>query len=343
VDEGSLKQLEMGGLTRLRFLAASAAWLAASPALAQTFSIQSVTPIVLGTVTAGAVGSTTFDIDPSTGAVTKISGSGTRMTNSTTRAMVTVLCSGGGQPACPNAKANVRVATTGTPTGRAGAMSNLTAAQGSATFSIAPGVGDPITFQLNGWTRNQTRTFYIGGYFPIKGDNEGGATGAATNRLNVRVARAPNSPASPGTDIINNVTVYRGLTVLKDSDLVFGRIVRPATGSTTISVDADDGDPDYGTAVGLDPGLASNAQYQIHGEGGRIISVSMPSTVTLNRTGGGTLDVNLTRFPAGNMTLPGSTGSAGSADLGVGGSFTLSSGTPTGAYSGTVTVTFQYN
>jgi hypothetical protein len=56
-----------------------------------------------------------------------------------------------------------------------------------------------------------------------------------------------------------------------------------------------------------------------------------------------TLAVALTRNPGGNLTLGSTLGNEGTANLDIGGSFDVASTTATGNYSGTFTVSVNYN
>ena len=72
------------------------------------------------------------------------------------------------------------------------------------------------------------------------------------------------------------------------------------------------------------------------------MSISVPSTFTMT---GGANAITVTTIPSlsGVQVLSGALGSAGSLSFDVGGSFPLTSGTPSQVYSGTFSVTVAYN
>src|SRR5689334_8177489 len=117
----------------LALLALLVAVAMAGLANAQTysFSIPASTPN-LGTVGAASTGITTFRIDTS-GNVTVFSGSGTRTSNSATPLTVTVNC--GNQSQCSSKSPYIRVVATGSPSGRAGALTNFNVAMGTAVLN----------------------------------------------------------------------------------------------------------------------------------------------------------------------------------------------------------------
>ena len=140
-----------------------------------------------------------------------------------------------------------------------------------------------------------------------------------------------------------STTIVQPVTIAQNSALAFGTIVRPTSGSSTISIGTgSDTVTTTGSAVAL-RGPATRARYTITGEGGETVSVTMPTSFNLSRTGAPDLAVTLTRNPSGNVTLSNALGTTGTASLDVGGSFTISSTTVTGDYQGTFTVSVAYN
>jgi len=85
----------------------------------------------------------------------------------------------------------------------------------------------------------------------------------------------------------------------------------------------------------------SRAAFTVSGEGGQQVSLSIPASVTL--TGPGSLEVTLTTSAPPAPGLTGAMGGGGILSFNLGGSFTVTSTTPTGAYSGVVTVSLDYN
>ncbi len=330
----------MGALRYLFGLAVILLLQGAVPAHAQV-AIQSITALALGNVSSAASGNTIFTVTPSTGAVTK-TGNGARITTTVpVRATVTIRCTGS-TAVCNAGTINVRVGNGGAGTGRALTVTNLTAASGTATLVAAPTPGDPITFQISPIPRNSNRTFYVGGDITITGDDGGGTTGAATIPINVRVAIAPATPATPGTTSNATATVYRSLSVTKTSDLGFGKIVKPTSSTNTYTINAGTGAlTRTGTGNAVQVGAATRSTFSLTGEAGRVVSVvlSPATTLVLTRSGGAqTLNVTLSRSPTGTITLTGGVGT-----LNIGGALTVGTTTTTGDYSGTLNVTFNYN
>jgi hypothetical protein len=150
--------------------------------------------------------------------------------------------------------------------------------------------------------------------------------------------QATSSVTTNGT-----TTIIQPVTISQSSALAFGTLVRPTSGSSTISIGTGaDTVTTTGSAVAL-RGTTSRARYTVSGEGGEVVSVSMPTSFNLSKTGAPDLAVTLTRNPSGNLTLSNSTGTTGTASLDIGGSFSISSSTPTGDYQGTFTVSVAYN
>jgi hypothetical protein len=138
--------------------------------------------------------------------------------------------------------------------------------------------------------------------------------------------------------------IIRPIAIQQTSALAFGTIVRPVSGSSTISIGSGaDTASRTGTAVLL-RGATSRAKYVVRGEGAEVVSVNVPATFNMTKIGGtDTLAVALTRNPAGNLTLGSTLGNEGTANLDIGGSFDVASTTATGNYSGTFTVSVNYN
>lgn len=139
-----------------------------------------------------------------------------------------------------------------------------------------------------------------------------------------------------------SVTIVRPLTITKNSDLAFGRIVRPRTGGTGTVTLANTGNSVVAAAgaVALSS-TTSRAQFTVDGEGAQVVTTSIPATATLS-SGTNTLTVNLLPDFGSTVTLSGALAAAGSSTLNVGGSFSLPDTQASGAYSGNFTVTVAY-
>jgi hypothetical protein len=157
---------------------------------------------------------------------------------------------------------------------------------------------------------------------------------------------APAMAQSASTTGSGSITVIRPLTITKNADLKFGTVVRPATGSGTVTVSAAGARSVAGGVVGLSSGdTPQAAQFTIDGEGGQSISVTVPGTFSI-ANGSDTLTVttsnNLTGSAAA-QTLSNALGAAGSLTFKVGGSVPVDSTSPTGVYTGAFTVSAAYN
>jgi hypothetical protein len=312
----------------------------AVPAAAQTVEISPAAPD-LGNVVSAATGDTVFRVSASTGAVTRFSGNGTRIGTGSTRALVTISCPTG---VCRINNTNVRIGSIGSPSGRAGQLTNFTVSPGTATILTGPTGSNPIEFTLGPMGTSNTATFWVGADFPIRGNDSGVGTGRASSGFYVYVASGVGTPTSGSTSGLAVANVFRPIAVSVQSPLAFGRIVRPSSGSGTVAIAAATGARTVtGTgAVGFGSPAPSRATYSVTGEGGQAFSLSFPATFQM--AGPGTpLTVNLTSTASGPQVLSAAAGSAGTFAFGMGGSFAISSTTVSGAYQGTYSVTVQYN
>lgn len=161
---------------------------------------------------------------------------------------------------------------------------------------------------------------------------------AMTVAITVPAFAQANAITTNGT-----TTIIQPVTIAQNSALSFGTIVRPASGSGTITIGTGaDTVAATGGAIAL-RGTTTRARYTITGEGAEIVAVTMPASFPMQKTGATDLTVTLTRAPAGNVTLSGTTGTTGTAALDIGGSFPISSTTITGDYAGSFTVSVAYN
>ncbi|RYE03830.1 MAG: DUF4402 domain-containing protein [Sphingomonadales bacterium] len=150
--------------------------------------------------------------------------------------------------------------------------------------------------------------------------------------------------AQTGTDTATgSTTIVRPVTITKDADLAFGKIVRPPSGTSAVSmtdasdtVSADNG----GLAVGTG---TSRAKFTINGEGAQVVTLTVPANFVMTRSGGAeTLTVTLDPDLGATTTLSSTLGTAGTKALNIGGSFSVLSTTVTGLYSGTFDVSVAY-
>lgn len=314
-------------------------------ARAQSYTVSISGQPDLGTVVTGS-GNSTFDISTS-GTITRVSGTATASASVTTAPVVTVSCSGS-TSGCRNANVNVVIAATGTPTRRAGSLTNFTVTMGSAVLVTAPSGTNPVSFTIQPVPAGSSRSFTVGFDFPIFGDTSGLGTGFSSSSFSVTASPANSSSGTGTASGSAQATVIRNIALSSTASLNFGRLTLPNTGTSTVSLNRTTGAVTIGgTGAGAQAFASpapSAAVFSITGEGGRAFSISVPSTFTLNGPSGSTpLTVTTSPSATGSQALSGTIGSAGSFELRVGGSFSMSATTAGGAYSGTVAVTVQYN
>lgn len=305
---------------------------------AQSLSVQSIDDLALGNVTSAANGVTTFQISPSSGAVTRIGG-GSRLGAGSARSLVTIAC--GSDPLCASSDVAITIAAVGTRTGRAGALGAFTISALTAQVKTGPSGTDILTFTIEPVGANDTKTFYVGADFPILGDESAGSTGAATTSFQVSAEFSPSG--NPTTQFgQGTATVFRPIALTGTADLAFGIVTRPRTGTGTVAIDVATGERSLSGdgVMGIGSG-AHRATYTVTGEGGQAFTVSVPSTLVMTGPGD-TINVTLTTTASGTQTLSGSLGSAGSASFAVGGSFVLPAAKPGGSYKGNFVVSVEY-
>jgi hypothetical protein len=321
-------------------LAAAVACACAAPAYAASSYTVTVTTPDLGKITAGATGDTVFRIDSASGNTTVISGTGVRTGVGSVRALVTIQCTGSNGNC--NKDLNVRVGTIGSPIGRARTLTHLAVTMGTAVLTSTPNGGPGvITFSIGPIGLNASKTFWVGADLGIAGDDSGLPTGAAESDFSVWTAETPAAPTS-GPNGGFRATVLRGLSISKTSDLVFGSVIKPPNGSGTVAINAVSGARTFtGGAAGVATPTPTRAAFNVTGEGGQAISVTVPATFQM--TGPQPITVTTSNSASGSPVLSGSLGSGGSYTLGVGGSAPIAANTPDGSYTGNFTVTVAYN
>ncbi|WP_309092448.1 DUF4402 domain-containing protein [Phenylobacterium sp.] len=155
------------------------------------------------------------------------------------------------------------------------------------------------------------------------------------------LAHAQASASQPAT---GSSTIFLPIVLGKETDLDFGTIARPSSGTGTITIDPANGARSLaGQGALLSNTGASQAAFTVGGESGQTFSITAPETMTMTREGGGeTIVVTLTPSAAEGL-LAGPPGGPGSASFGVGGELSIANTTVTGAYGGSFTVTVAYN
>lgn len=320
-----------------------AAWLAPVAAWAATWTVNVTGPIDLGSIAAASVGNTTFRVSSSTGAVTVVSGSGRRLTTGSARVQVDVSCRPGRgvDNACLTTNVPIRMGLIGALTGRARAFTAFNVTMGTAVLVSGPTGTVPYDFVLAPVGNNSVKTFFVGADYPVAGDDSGLPSGAGDNGFYVYALDGVGQSLAGDADK-GEIVVYRSLAVAATSNLSFGRIQIPSSGSSTISLNASNGNRTVsGNAVGYATPAPTRGSFTISGEGGQQVSLTIPTSIQL--TGPGTLNVNVTDTAPATPRLSGNVGAAGAYNFNVGGSFQITPATPTGAYTGVLTVSVDYN
>lgn len=156
-------------------------------------------------------------------------------------------------------------------------------------------------------------------------------------------ATSAYAQASASTSASGSVTLLRPITITKTADLEFGRVVKPSSGTGTVSMtNASDATTAGSGAVAISGITTSRAKFTIDGEGGQGVSVTVPATFPITN-GTDSITVTTTQNLGTSTTLSNALGAAGSASLNVGGSFSVPSANTTGLYTGTLNVSVAYN
>lgn len=316
------------------------AMLLGSTARAQTYSVDSITTANLGDVVSAASGSSSLRAASSSGAVTVQSGSAVRISTNGASATVTISCTG--TNACSTANPYVTLALAGSPTGRLGYITSVNLTNGTATITSAYSAGSYIVINLSPIPRNTARTFIVGYDVPVAGNDSGSVTGNAVSSYLITASR-PNGGGSDSLAGDITAKVIRPIDITKTADLQFGGVTRPSTGTGTLTLTPAGVVSVSGTSVRrMASPNPTPAAFTVTGEGGQAVTVSVPSTFTLTGTAG-TVTATTSSTGSGAQVLSGSTGSAGTVQVKVGGTIPLSGTTAVGTYTGTLTVTVQYN
>lgn len=165
----------------------------------------------------------------------------------------------------------------------------------------------------------------------------------------VAALAALSSPAfaqSASTTGTGSITVIRPLTITKTSDMKFGTVVRPTTGSGTVVLSAAGVRSVTGGVAALSSGdTPVAAAFTVAGEGGQSVSITIPATFTMT-SGADSLTVTTSNNLTGSASaqaLSNALGAAGTLAFAVGGSVPIASTQNTGAYTGSFTVSAAYN
>lgn len=324
----------------LRAILITLALMLSGTARAQTYSVDSITTANLGDVVSAASGSSSLRASSSSGAVTIQSGSAVRISTNGANATVTISCTASN--ACSTVNPYVTLALAGSPSGRLSYITSVNLTNGTATITSAYSAGSYIVINLSPIPRNTARTFLIGYDVPVAGNDSAASTGNAVSSYLITASR----PSGAGSDsLVGDITakIIRPIDITKTADLQFGGVTRPSTGTGTLTLTPAGVASVTGTSVRrMASPSPSPAAFTVTGEGGQAVTVSVPSTFTLTGTAGNVI-ATTSATGSGAQVLSGSTGTAGTVQVKVGGTIPLSSTTAVGTYTGTLTVTVQYN
>ena len=329
--------------SRFSQLAFSAAALAplgmwSTEAFGQTYTVTSISASgSVGALAASSIGST-LTLSPSGG----FTPSNIRVSSGSVIYTVTVKC--GPQNACNGASANVavKIQDTGAQVGRLLPLQNFTAAAGTDSIVTAASGANPTTLTIGPIGKNSTRTFTIGFDIPLAAT---GTTGLTTRTFQVLVAPAGSTPSNAGNGTLT-ATVFNPIAVGVTSNMNFGVLYRPTTGSGTVILSTSGA---VTTSAGIAKGSGTSAAgFSITGEGAQAFSLNVPASFTMAAGTSNSLTVTTTTSFSSTSTLTsqhfsGALGATGSFPFSVGGSFPFGSTTPTGAYVGNLVVSVNYN
>jgi hypothetical protein len=207
--------------------------------------------------------------------------------------------------------------------------------------SGTPATGaNPLTFTIGPVGKKSSKTFFVGFDMPLLADNSGQASGAASTAFQVLAAAAPSTPSGAVTSTVN-ATVFRPISVTKTADMRFGSIVKPASGSGTVTLTSG-GVLTTSAGTILSSTTHGAAAFTVTGEGAQAFTLSVPGSFPMT-SGGNTLTVATSPSASGTQSLSAALGSGGTLTTTVGGMFPISTATVNGAYSGNLVVTVSYN
>lgn len=304
-------------------------------ALAQNYTVQSIQMTGSAGTLASGPSNTTVTLSPSG----TFSPSDYQRKPSALSYKVTIKCANHGGKNCSGSSQTFLVVmkdTSASATGRVEPLQNFTIGNNTVTVVGRSGSA-PTTYTLSGLTNGATTTFQVGFDIPLLSS---GTTGKAVTRT-FSVGSGFSSVTSSLTSKMV-ATVWNPLAISVTSNLDFGEIVRPSSGSGTVTLTPSNG---LSTSAGVLLGNThSAAGFTVTGEGGQAFSVSVPPSFTITAPGSHTLTVTTTNsFSGTTKSLSGALGATGAFAFTVGGRLPISAGTASGAYVGNLIVTVHYN
>jgi hypothetical protein len=158
------------------------------------------------------------------------------------------------------------------------------------------------------------------------------ALSALTNGANAQTAASTSASGS--------VSIVTPLTMTKTADLSFGQVLRP-TAAGSVTIDTAGNRTLTSVTAGSATATGGRAAFVISGEGGLAMNLSIGSLAMVG--GGATIPVTLSPAAGSSSISLSSTTGAQVLTLGVGGIIALASGQAAANYTGTFTVSVNYN
>lgn len=139
----------------------------------------------------------------------------------------------------------------------------------------------------------------------------------------------------------SSAEIIVAIDITNDDPLSFGVIARPATGSGTVTINPDTGARTVsGGVAAVTGGTTGRALFSVTGDPTRAFSTTIPANFILsNGTPADDITVTLTAETTPATALD----ALGEATIGVGGTFGVDFDTTTDEYTGSFSVTVQYN
>ncbi len=148
------------------------------------------------------------------------------------------------------------------------------------------------------------------------------------------------TPVAAATDDARGrATVLRQISIVRTGDLDFGTILRGTTAGRVV-INANTGARTVSGGVSVAGGTPRRATFTITGTPNRVVTIRLtPLTTTLTNGNGGTMLVNTFTLNGSNNRSLGSTGTIA---LGVGARLNVGANQADGNYTGTFTLTVNY-
>ena len=136
------------------------------------------------------------------------------------------------------------------------------------------------------------------------------------------------------------LTVLSPTTLTKTQDMVFGQVVRPSTGTNTVALDASNNVTISGAGNGsIVASTTSSAKFNVTAAAADTYTTTQ--TLTFVQTGLTNISAATPVATTGTLGTIGAGG--GTQEIRYGGQFDITAATPAQNYTGTLTVTVNYN